>query len=266
MLPIQDLQRRFSALIGSPDRLRGLRGELALFARPGGLSDKALEERLGIYHYAVHARFVEAIEEDFPRTVAALARLRRRTGRSLEDWVAAYQRAHPSRHRSLARYGVDFAAFLARSRALSGAAWLGALARFEWEQVLSSFGEPLPPLDFASLARLSPEEWMRARFRFDPSARLFASGWRLDPWLADRPPVRLSCARGEFHALVFRGDSGRIAFHRLDGHTHGALHRLLRGARLPRAVAGIPPEAASQVTGAFATWARDGALRAISLT
>ncbi len=248
-----------------PERLNGAtKAGLALFSRPGGLSDEDLIGRLGIYHYAVHIRFVEALDEDFPLTAGILRRLKRRTRLSFEEWVGLYQRKHPSRYRSLSQYGVEFAAFLSRQRRRLGsdAAWLSELARFEWEQVLSSFGAPVAPLDFTALAALPPEQWDRARVKLDPSVRFFESRWALAPLLGERP--RLKCAPGEFRAAIFRRASGAIGHLELDSRLFGAFKRLQRGARLQAACAGLPPEAAPQVMEGFALWAREGLIREIS--
>lgn len=124
------------------------------------------QQRFRIYHYAVFARLVEAVEMDFPRTLALLGK--RRAARCLEDYV----RSTPSMRPSIAELSERFPAFIARRYPKAA-----FQAREEWESLISFTTQVPKPL---------ASEWIDAisnnpdslGFRIDSSARMFRVGSR----------------------------------------------------------------------------------------
>lgn len=103
------------------------------------------EERLAVYAFMYRARFVEALESQFPRLAVALG------AEAFAELVAAYVADRPSRHPSLRELGRDLPDWLASNRAANpgGRPALAALAALEWARldVFDLADEPVVTLE-----------------------------------------------------------------------------------------------------------------------
>ena len=159
-MKLEDLQRAFFARIA---QVGGADPALEREVRShGALSASA---RLDLYANMYFARLLEVLGEDFP-CCAKLA------GESFEPLVAAYVRAQPSTHFSIAELGRRFPEFL-RTQALPRPD-LPALAALEWaraEAVTLLDGEPVGQ---DALAALGPEAFGSARLVLTPALRVLS--------------------------------------------------------------------------------------------
>ncbi|MCO4761344.1 MAG: DUF692 family protein [Myxococcales bacterium] len=108
--------------------------------------------RLTVYERMVSARLHEAMQEDFPATLATVGSER------FGEWVTAYLRAHPSHHWALERLGADFAGWIARSDA-SDKEQLSALAALEWQLVTTGWEPWQAPVTAGALATVPPDRY-----------------------------------------------------------------------------------------------------------
>jgi len=176
---LADLQRFFAGIVMHPDsvnagtaaaRCGAVRGfaEAARLERvlTSGPQQDALE-RIGVYHYAYHARLVECLADDFPTVRHAL-------GETVFSRLArAFIAAHPSRSANLNSYGGGLVTYCrAPRRSIPRRAFVADLATLEWAMVEVLHAAAAPTLSTDALRTLSPERWARLRFRPSATVRL----------------------------------------------------------------------------------------------
>jgi hypothetical protein len=121
--------------------------------------------RLEVYRHGYYARLIECLEDDYPALQSALGA---DVFRALcHDFIEQHPPASPS----LNYYGAPFAAYCTQ-RKESWSAFAADLARLEWAIVEAIHAEEGSRLDTATLGRLTPEEWARARLVPSPALRL----------------------------------------------------------------------------------------------
>jgi len=100
----------------------------------------------------------------------------------------AYGRACPSDSPDLNRFGAHFAAFLAGFEHVADYPYFPDMARLEWALHRAYYAADAAPLDPATLAALSPEEFETLPVRLHPSCALLASDYAIGPlWQAHQP-------------------------------------------------------------------------------
>ena len=184
-LPLASLQAALLSRITGLE-LGGAAGEAGSLIR--GDERASAEERLAVYSFMYRARFVEALESQFPR----LARL---VGAdAFADLTAAYVADRPSRHPSLRELGRALPGWLAAQRPDEPA--LAALAALEWARadVYDLADEPamtldapraFPPERFGEL----PLRLIRAHRFVDGDGRTESLWDGLAPGSTDPPPT-----------------------------------------------------------------------------
>jgi hypothetical protein len=179
-------------------------------------SKQSAVERLGVYGSAYFARLLDCMQEDFPATRHAVG------DDAFAGFVVRYLQKHPSTSYSLSDLHRQFPSFLADSRpaAQNGLSqppapdWIDFvidLATLEstYCDVFDGPGEEqLPRLTPDSLARLTPDEWMRSRLQTSASLKLMEYRF---PVHAYASAVR----RGE-PASIPAASPTRLAIHRRD--------------------------------------------------
>lgn len=223
-------------------------------------------ERIGVYRHAYVARLVECLEDDYPALQhalgpAAFAGLCR-------DFIAQ----HPPASASLNYYGAPLASHCA-ARSERWAGFAAELAALEWalvEVIHESEGERLEP---GALARLSAEDWGRARLVPSPTARLldtrhpvgrYYQAFRDGEALAERFPDEERSAL----AVCRRGaDVWRI---RIELELLPLLASLLAGTPLLAALAAAEQQPSAQTSPqllqrAFQDWVACGLFSAVTL-
>lgn len=191
--------------------LAELRAEASHGAGPGGI-EAALRDGgvprtrgLGIYRHAYAARLREALESDH----AVL-------GTYLGDdaWAllcAGYLAAHPSRVRSLRRFGDALPAHLAQAAPFCAMPQVAEIAMLE-RLLLDCFdAADAPVADWPSLMARPAADWPMLRPTFHPSLRHVACEWNaVEIWSAlkagDTPPDAVRVASDW---LLYR-DAGRV--------------------------------------------------------
>lgn len=188
--PLRELQGWFGAVISDS---RSVQAGIAAAARRGRLgvrSPRGLErivtagpelsaaERLGIYHYAYHARLVDCLADDYPALVTALGQ--RGFARLARKVIAA----HPSDGPNLNFYGRHLATYLRRHRdACRSRAFILDLARLEWAMVEVLHAQAAPVFSVAALQGIPAERWARMRLRPSATVRILRFGHPVNAYL-----------------------------------------------------------------------------------
>lgn len=147
------------------------------------LLSKDSEARLAVYAHAYRARLLGALRDNYE--VLALA-----MGDAAFDALGhAYIEAKPSRQASIRWYGDALAEFMGSgpyAEHLPHAA-LRDLARMDWALRGAFDAAAAAPLTLAQLQALAPEAWAGLPLRLQPSVRLLALDWAVEPvWRALR--------------------------------------------------------------------------------
>src|SRR6266849_2974491 len=218
----------------------------ALLAGDGGLS---ASERARIYSDMYLFRLVDALREDY----RLLARLL--GDEEFFSLCAAYVRAHPSRHPSLARIGALLPAFL-RERAASRAD-LADLAALEWARAEAFVAQDAEPLGDAALRALGEDAAAARLLSLDHDA---AALWAdLEASREPEPPRKRPTS-----LLVWR--KGFEVFHaEVSREELAALSATRRGATLGEACEAFTglPDPAQAALDALASWSGEGLIARI---
>lgn len=154
--PLEDLQRRFYAMVASGASLDDADALVVS-------DDRArAAERLVLYRSMYTSRLYDALAADFPKLAAA-------TGASeFSAIVDEYLRALPPVTRSVRDVGARLPMFLATR----GERWRAELAALEWARVDVFDGPDASILDVARLAMIAPDRFPTLRLAWIPSSAL----------------------------------------------------------------------------------------------
>jgi hypothetical protein len=175
-MPLAELQRWFFEVIAHPGTVSdgvaaaagahalGAGGTARLLASAANLGPV---DRMGIYHYAYHARLADCLVDDFPTVQHALGHERFR------QLCAEVIRDCPSGTPNLNHYGAVLPRWCAdRSRRLPHRAFIAELAALEWAMVEVFHADPAPTLSLEAVQAVPMAEWADMRFAPSPSLRL----------------------------------------------------------------------------------------------
>lgn len=265
--PLRALQGWFQAVITDPrsaaDGVRSAAAQLAL--PPAAPLERVLvssprlaaSERIGIYHYAYHARLIDCLADDFPSVVHALGR---------EDFAAlarAVIARYPSDHPNLNRYGQRLVRHCqdARTR-LPRRAFIAELAALEWSMIEVLHAQAAPTLSLSALQEIPLARWGAVRFKASETVRLLRSDFPVNRYLQaqrDESAPAIPGRRASATAIYRKG----FTVWRMDLSMPmaGILESLFRGEPLGRALASLAPadDAADQgrLAALVMTWFRD---------
>jgi hypothetical protein len=265
--PLRALQEWFQAVITDPrsaaDGVRSAAPQLAL--APAAEIERVLVssprlaaiDRIGIYHYAYHARLVDCLADDFPSVVHALGRA----------GFAALARAiiarYPSDHPNLNRYGQRLVRHCldARTR-LPRRAFIAELAALEWAMVEVLHAQAAPTLSLSALQGIPLARWGAVRFKASETVRLLHSDFPVNRYLQaqrDGSAPALPGRRASATAIYRKG----FTVWRMDltMPMAGILASLFRGEPLGRALASLAragdPAEQGRLAALVMTWFRD---------
>jgi len=207
-------------------------------------------DRLGLYHYAYHARLVECLADDYATVQHAIG------DSSFEMLARKYIEAHPSQNPNLNYFGRHFAEFVKRQSWLDNHAFLSDLSRLEWAMVEVLHAAPAPTLALAGLQQLAPEEWATIKMSPAPTLRFLEFDYPVNNFLQamrdeKHPPIP---AREWSATAVYREKFTvwRMGFTRPMA---GVLSRLLGGATLGDALDSL--DVANTDEGDVMVWFRE---------
>lgn len=223
---LRSVQRRLAAAV-----VGGARASVATLriVRGPGL-DAA--QRVGVYAYAFGERLRTVMANDFPGVARFLG------DRAFTDVVAAYVRAHPSRHPNLSRLGRAFPGFVRTWPGLRQAGFVTSLATLELAVTQAYDARAATPLGVASLAAAKGPAQMRLALQ--PSARLLAFPHAVVRWYD-------AFAAGRRLPAASRSPSW-VCVHRIGWAVHRTpltkeqftvLSRIARGASLAASLRGV---------------------------
>lgn len=210
-------------------------------------------DRLGLYHYAYHARLVECLADDYPGVKHALGDAR------FETLARGYIEAHPSRSPNLNSYGRGFADY-----ARTQGAWLpehdfvADLARLEWAMVEVVHARPSPSLSMALLEQLPPEAWPELKLVPAPALRFIEAEFPVNRYLQavrrDQSPELP--ARGWSGTAIYRKD---FVIWRMDftPPMAGVLKAILAGQPLGAALETLPIHEDERLASDVMVWFRE---------
>lgn len=246
--PLSGLQQWFAAVIMHPDGTAAGIGAAAKAASLGGIKPGDIErivtagphlsarERMGIYHYAYHARIIDCLADDYPTLKHALG------DAIFERLCRAYLVAYPSRSPNLNFYGANFSRFCLESAGRFPLRRFAAdLATLEWSLVEIIHAQAAPTLALAELQKLPAERWADLRFEQSKTAKLLQFSYPVNQYLQRyRDGKRLQRPKAAWSATVvyrqgpslWRMDLTRTMAHILD--------RLFAGKSLGEALATMP--------------------------
>ncbi|HYR17851.1 MAG TPA: DNA-binding domain-containing protein [Myxococcales bacterium] len=222
-MTLAEAQDLFAALV-TGERPVDPAAREALLVGDAGLS---ADERARIYSEMYLFRLVEALREDYPLLARLLGE------EEFFSVCAAYVRAHPSRHPSLARLGAALPGFL-RDRAVPRPD-LSDLAALEWARAEAFVAPDAAALDETALRSLG-EDPASARLTLVPSIRLLSLGYDAAALWADLEALRQPgpALPGPTWLLVWR--KGFEVFHaEVSPEELAALSAVQRGATLGEA-------------------------------
>jgi hypothetical protein len=135
---------------------------------PDGLS---APKRFNVYRNNVIVSLCEALGQTFPAIKKLLG----------EEYFSALARAyvlqHPPRSPVLMWYGADFSDFIEAFPPLKDYAYLGDVARVEWNWVQAFHATDAAPMDPALLGTIEPSSVGLVRFTRHPTTSLVSSLW-----------------------------------------------------------------------------------------
>lgn len=217
---LPDLQRRFLAALyddGDPGPVEAIAGN--------GLAPAA---RLRIYRHSCDAIQTGALRTAYPAVLALVGE------DYFEQAAHGYRLAHPSRSGNLQAFGARFGDHLESLPETHALTYLGDVARLEWLRQRAALAPDAETLDAAICEQRMHTAHGKARIRFHPSVRLFASRHAvLAIWQFAMHPS------GERFVLPEHGENvvlwragGEVAMAVLDDASHVCLETLARGATL----------------------------------
>jgi hypothetical protein len=254
-LTLAEAQDVFAALV-TGDRPVDPASREALLIGDAGLS---ASERARIYSDMYLFRLVDALREDYPLLARLLG------DEEFSSLCAAYVRAHPSRHPSLARLGAALPGFV-RDRA-GARADLADLAALEWARAEAFVAPDAVPLDETALRSLG-EDAASARLVLVPSVRLLSLGYDAAALWADLEAAREPGPPrpGPGSLLVWR--KGFEVFHaEVSPEELAALSAVQREATLGEACEAFAavPDPTRAALDALASWSGEGLIARIDL-
>lgn len=270
MNALRELQRSFQDYVLGDEGLReGERREAglpAMFpAAVDGAGAVSAEDRLHVYAYAIRARFLEVLGQDYPglHTLAGDDRFR--------AIGLAYMAAHPSHHPSIRWFGRHLPDFLGSTSPWREHPVLGEMARFEWGkgELLDAADSPVVGVD--DIAAIPPSRWTDIRPRLKPAVRRLRLEWNVPVlWTAidrgDAPPApaRMEAAA---HWLLWRDDL-LVRWRSVEPDEAWALDCCVRGEDFGAICAGLvgrvgEDAAAFRAATCLKQWAADGVLEAV---
>ena len=265
--PLRALQEWFQVVITDPHSAAG--GVRAAAPRLALAPAAALErvlvssprlaalERIGIYHYAYHARLIDCLADDFPSVLHAL-------GREAFDALAREVIArHPSDHPNLNRYGERLVRHCrdARTR-LPRRVFIAELAALEWSMVEVLHAQAAPTLSLAALQAIPLPRWGAVRFKASETVRLLRTGYPVNRYLQahrDEAAPSIPARRASATAIYRKG----FTVWRMDltMPMAGVLKSLFQGAPLGQALAALAqalgPADQERLAGQVMIWFRD---------
>jgi hypothetical protein len=271
---LADAQRWFLDVISHPRSVAAAVGDRALMRRVGADGAAELErivtrgprcsaqERLGVYHYAYHARLVDCLADDYPALRYAL-------GEDAFDALArAVIHAHPSDGPNLNVYGRRLAEFCARPRGrVPHRAFARELAALEWAMVEVFHAHAAPTFSPDALRAIPTRRWADARFAPSQTVRLLEFAHPVNRFFQDFREDRQPAipARGWSATAVYRMGF-RIWRMDLTRTTAALLKRLFAGAPLGAALAELgegDERLAAEVMRWFSEWVSGGFFAAL---
>jgi len=164
---LRRVQRWFASITTNPDGVLGGADRSCQLERLVTRGPQlGAAERLQIYSDGYFARLVECLLDDYPALAFALGES------AFEALCRDYIASHPSRSRSLNRFGEKMAEFCA-TRPEPWALFAADLARLEWALVEVVHEPQCAPLTSAALAAAG-ERLAGARFGLSPSLRVLS--------------------------------------------------------------------------------------------
>jgi len=249
--------------------------QLAAAIRDGGDATGLLagDHAIGleVYRHAYRARLVAALTDNYTVLARALG------DEAFEALGQAYLAARPSQHPSIRWFGHELAEFMAAADDdLVPHASLVDFARMDWALRGAFDAAEAPPLDPATLAALSPDDWAGLVLHLQPSAQRAAlthaiePAWRVlrewDPESGDDQPELPEPVPHEHTLLAWR-QAGETRWRSLEPLEAALLEGVAAGAPFAwlceRAAAqlGDPEAAAPAVIGTLQRWLADGLLQ-----
>jgi hypothetical protein len=265
--PLAALQEWFQAVITDPhSAAAGVRAAAARLALPPGaalervlVSDRQLAalERIGIYHYAYHARLVDCLADDFPSVLHALGR--EAFTALAREVIARYPSDHPNLNRfgqRLVRHCQD-----ARTR-LPRRAFIAELAALEWSMIEVLHAQAAPTLSLSALQAIPLPRWGGVRFKASETVRLLRADYPVNRYLQahrDELAPAIPARRPSATAIYRKG----FTVWRMDltMPMAGILDSLFQGEPLARALASLEqagdPATQQRLATQLMAWFRD---------
>lgn len=146
-------------------------------ADPAGLLAGDFATGLEVYRHAYRARLAEALADNYTVLARALG------DEAFDALAQAYIAAQPSRHPSIRWFGHELAAFMAEEDdgELVPHPSLVDFARMDWALRGAFDAADAPPLDPATLAALSPDDWAGLVLRLQPSVQRVTLAYAIEP-------------------------------------------------------------------------------------
>lgn len=228
---------------------------------------------LAVYRHAYRARLVAALTDNFTVLARALG------DEAFDALGRAYLDARPSQHPSIRWFGHELADFMATADdELVPHASLADFARMDWALRAAFDAAEAPPLDPATLAALSPDDWAGFVLHLQPSvqrvtlAHAIEPAWRVlrewEPESGDDQPELPEPVPHE-HVLLAWRPGLQTRWRSLEPLEAALLDAVAMGAPFAllceRAAAelGDAEAAAPAVIGALQRWLADGLLRSL---
>jgi hypothetical protein len=223
MPSLREVQRGFTAA--------ALFGDTAAIVELGvvacGLDPAA---RIAVYRNNILGNYRRALAATYPV-------VQRLVGGSLFDAaIAAFVRAHPSRHGDVNRYGGELARFLGAYPPARELAYLPDVARLEWAIDQANIAADASSLDLAALAAVPLDTLGELRFALHPSAQIVKSRYPIFRiWQVNQTGFsgddHVDPGSGGDALLVRRAPDG-VTIERLAPGEHAFLAALARSKRL----------------------------------
>ena len=186
--PLRALQRWFAGVIMHPHSVAaGVRASAPIVAGDGagGLErvvvssgDLSALARMGIYHYAYHARLIDCLADDFPTVVHALGQ--QAFTRLAREIITRY----PSDHPNLNVYGQRLVRHCQDPRTrIPHRRFIAELADIEWAMCEVLHAQAAPTLSQAALRAIPLPQWGRVRFRPSQTLRVLRTAYPVNRFL-----------------------------------------------------------------------------------
>lgn len=131
-------------------------------------------DRLDVYGHGYYVRISSAMAADFPITHWALGE------ESFSGLVRDFITARPSHEYNINSLGKALTDYAPTHSLAQQFEFLPELIQYEWTLRESQHAERTPSADFATLQSLSVDQWLDARFVFQPNLLVMESQWALE--------------------------------------------------------------------------------------